>query len=146
MMDTGATHDGYYCDFDRNYAIGKTDDAAYRAYETLHRATDAGFAVARDGVTCADIFQAMRSVIVADGYKCGNIGRLGHGLGMQLTEWPSNTATDNTVLTAGTVLTLEPGLEISPGRSMVFEENIVIREQGAEFLSIRAPSELPEIN
>ncbi len=146
MMDTGAVYDGYYCDFDRNYAIGKADDAACRAYETLYRATDAGFAVARPGATCTDIFRAMRSVIAADGYECGNVGRLGHGLGMQLTEWPSNTATDNTVLMPGMVLTLEPGLGIGPGRSMVHEENIVIREQGAEFLSVRAAAQLPQID
>ncbi|TAL86958.1 MAG: aminopeptidase P family protein [Candidimonas sp.] len=146
IMDTGALHDGYYCDFDRNYAIGKADDAAHRAYETLYRATDAGFAAARPGATCADVFRAMQSMIVADGYECGNVGRLGHGLGMQLTEWPSNTETDYTVLKPGMVLTLEPGLGIGPGRSMVHEENIVIREHGAEFLSVRAAQELPEIN
>jgi Xaa-Pro dipeptidase len=143
MMDTGAVHDGYFCDFDRNYAIGKADDAARRAYETLYRATEAGLAAARPGASSADLFRAMQAVIAADGHECGNVGRLGHGLGMQLTEWPSHTATDRTVLVPGMVLTLEPGLRIGPGRTMVHEENIVIREHGAEFLSRRAPPELP---
>ncbi len=145
MMDTGALFDGYFCDFDRNWAIGRADDDSRRAYDTLYRATDAGQAAARPGATCADLFGAMRDVIVADGYECGNVGRLGHGLGMQLTEWPSHTPDDRTVLQPGMVLTLEPGLGIGPGRGMVHEENVVIREDGAELLSRRAPPELPVI-
>jgi len=145
MLDTGATLDGYFCDFDRNYAIGQADDASRRAYRTLYRATDAGLAAARPGVPCSDVFRAMQSVIAADGYQCGQVGRLGHGLGMQLTEWPSHTATDSTELAPGMVITLEPGLHIGLGRSMVHEENIVIREGGAEYLSRRAAPELPEL-
>jgi Xaa-Pro aminopeptidase len=143
MMDTGTVFDGYFCDFDRNYAIGHADDAAQRAYDTLYRATDAGLAAVRPGATSADLFRAMQEVIVADGYACGAVGRLGHGLGMQLTEWPSHTASDETVLEPGMVLTLEPGLEIAPGRGQVHEENLVVREDGAELLGQRAPRELP---
>ena len=143
MMDTGTLFDGYFCDFDRNYAIGRTDDDTQRAYDTLYRATDAGWRAARPGATSADLFRAMQAVIVGDGYACGNVGRLGHGLGMQLTEWPSHTASDETVLQRGMVLTLEPGLGIAPGRTMVHEENIVVRDGEAELLSRRAPRELP---
>jgi Xaa-Pro aminopeptidase len=50
------------------------------------------------------------------------------------------------MLQPGMVLTLEPGLAIAPGRSMVHEENIVIREDAAELLSRRASPELPVID
>ena len=40
------------------------------------------------------------------------------------------------------VLTLEPGIEVGPGRIMVHEENIVIREDGAEYLSGPAGPEI----
>jgi len=145
MLDTGTLFDGYFCDFDRNYAIGHADDDTRRAYDTLYRATDAGQAAARPGATSADLFRAMQRVIVGDGYQCGNVGRLGHGLGMQLTEWPSHTPADETVLQPGMVLTLEPGLALAPGRTMVHEENIVVRDGAAQLLSRRAPPELPLI-
>lgn len=145
MMDTGATCEGYFCDFDRNYSIGAADDDARRGYDTLFRATDAAFSIARPGATCSDLFLAMQKTIADDGYSSGNAGRMGHGLGMQLTEWPSHTALDTTVLVPGMVLTLEPGLFMGPGRGMIHEENLVIREDGAEYLSRRAPRELPEI-
>lgn len=146
MPDTGTLFDGYFCDFYRNFAIGHADDASRRAYDTLWRATEAGYAAARPGASSADLFRAMRAIIVADGYEAGNVGRFGHALGMQLTEWPSNTASDETVLEAGMVMTLEPGAAIGAGRTMVHEENLVVRAGGApEWLSRRAPPELPVI-
>lgn len=145
MMDTGATRDGYFADFDRNFAIGSADAATHGAYATLFAATDAGLRAARPGATCADLFHVMQGVIAENGYASGNVGRLGHGVGMQLTEWPSITACDQTVLESGMVLALEPSLLIGPGRGMVHEENIVIRAGGAEVISRRAPPELPVV-
>ena len=71
---------------------------------------------------------------------------MGHGLGAQLTEWPSLTASDNTPLQAGMGITLEPGMEFAPGKMMVHEENIVITDDGAEYLSKRAVAELPVVD
>ena len=145
MMDTGCTWDGYFCDFDRNWAIGHADDAARRAHEVLWNATEAGIAVARSGATCRDLFHAMSDVITELDDSGGDIGRLGHGLGMQLTEQPSIAAFDETVLQPNMVLTLEPSLSYGDGLMMVHEENIVIAEEGAELLTQRAPSVLPVI-
>ena len=145
MLDTGATWDGYFCDFDRNWAIGRAGDAARRAYDVLWRATEAGMAAARPGNTCRDIYCAMRAVISELDDQGGDIGRLGHGLGMQLTEQPSHAAFDETVIKENMVLTLEPSLGYGPDLMMVHEENIVVRANGAELLTTRAAPELPVI-
>jgi len=145
MLDTGATWDGYFCDFDRNFAIGNADDASRRAYDVLWRATEAGINAARVGTTCRQLFATMQAVIEEMDNQGGDVGRLGHGLGMQLTEWPSHAAFDDTVIEKNMVLTLEPSLSYGDGRIMVHEENIVVREQGAELLTERAPGELPVI-
>ncbi len=145
MLDTGATFDGYFCDFDRNYAFGHADDAVKRAYEIVFKATNAGLDAARPGARCEDIFHAMQSVMDAGGALGNDVGRIGHGLGMQLTEWPSHRPGDTTELNSGMVITLEPGMEFVPGKVMVHEENIVIRDGSPELLSRRAPAELPII-
>ncbi|MEM1049898.1 MAG: Xaa-Pro peptidase family protein, partial [Pseudomonadota bacterium] len=145
MLDTGCVYDGYFCDFDRNFAIGTASDAARRAYRTLHEAVDAGLSVARPGVTCADLFHAMQNRIGAAPDSGSDVGRMGHGLGMQLTEPPSLTPFDETPLVEGMVLTLEPSMSVVPGRIMVHEENIVIREDGCTLMTTRAPSELPVV-
>lgn len=145
LLDVGGVYDGYFCDFDRNFAVGTVDDAAHRAHETVWRATEAGLAAARPGAVSADLFHAMQNVMAAGGAAQANVGRLGHGLGMQLTEFPSITSWDRTELVPGMVLTLEPGMEFAPGKMMVHEENIAIREGASELLTQRAPREMPVI-
>jgi len=146
IIDTGTTFDGYYCDFDRNFAFGYASDNARKAYETVFTSTDAGYAVAKPGATTSDIWRAMWTILEAGGTEGNDIGRMGHGLGIQLTEWPSITATDNTVLIPGMVMTLEPGMTYDQGKQMVHEENILITDSGATMLSKRAAPELPIIS
>ena len=145
MMDSGCTWDGYFCDFDRNWAITKADSASRKAYDVLWRATEAGLAAAKPGATCHDLFHAMSKVIREIDDSGGDVGRLGHGLGMQLTEQPSHADFDKTVLQENMVLTLEPSLSYGDGLMMVHEENIVIRNNGPELLTTRADAELPII-
>ena len=134
MLDTGLVHDGYFCDFDRNFAIGNPSPDVAAGHSRLIEATYAAFEAARPGKTAADLFHVMDK-IVTGGAGGSEAGRYGHGLGMNLTEWPSLIPTDHTPLVPGMVLTLEPGIELAPGRALVHEENIVIRENGAEWLS-----------
>ena len=142
MLDTGACLQGYFCDFDRNFAIGHAGDAAKLAYETLWQATETGLQTARSGATCADLFHAMHTAL---GNGSSSVGRYGHGLGIQLTEYPSIAPFDHTVLQPGMVMTLEPSLTISKGKMMVHEENILITEGAPVLLTKRAAPELPVI-
>ncbi|MGI9310879.1 MAG: M24 family metallopeptidase [bacterium] len=142
IIDTGSVWDGYFCDFDRNFAFGFAPDETHRANDTVWRATGAGFAAASPGATTSDVWRAMNEVLVAGGSLGNEVGRLGHGLGMQLTERPSNTRDDRTELAPGMVLTLEPGMTFAAGRQIVHEENIVVTEDGAQYLSRRAAPEL----
>ncbi len=145
MMDTGCCWDGYFCDFDRNWAIGHADDQAKRAYDVLWRATEAGIEAARPGNTCRDLFLAMSAVIAEMDESGGDVGRLGHGLGMQLTEQPSHAAFDETPIQENMVLTIEPSLSYADGLMMVHEENIVVGRENARLLTERASPELPLI-
>ncbi|MCP4971203.1 MAG: aminopeptidase P family protein [Arcobacter sp.] len=145
IIDTGCVYDSYFCDFDRNYAFSYASEESKRAYEVVYKATDAGFEASKVGNTTSDVFNAMNKVLQNGGALGNSVGRLGHGLGMQLTEWPSNTINDNTILEEGVIITLEPGMEYLPNKEMVHEENILITNSGPVWLSKRAPKELPII-
>ncbi|NNE87230.1 MAG: aminopeptidase P family protein [Silicimonas sp.] len=143
MLDTGLVRDGYFSDFDRNWSVGPAQPAVQDAHKRLIEASDAAFDAARPGATAADLFTVMNPIVTDDAQGTG-AGRLGHGLGMSLTEWPSLIPTDHTVLQPGMVLTLEPGIALGD-KILVHEENIVITETGARFLSPRIGPELPEL-
>ena len=139
MLDTGAVWDGYFCDFDRNFSIGVPARRSAASWSQLLEAALAGFEAAKPGAEAADVWRAMASVVGTG----ETAGRLGHGLGMQLTEGLSLTARDHTVMEAGMVITLEPGIEKGDGMMLVHEENIVIREGGAQILSPWASGAMP---
>jgi Xaa-Pro dipeptidase len=146
FIDTGLQFDAYFCDFDRNFAFGHISDEARRANEVVWNATQAGIDAARPGITAEDLWAAQNQVLEDAGAASGNdVGRSGHGLGMHLTEPPSNMPGDNTLLRPGMVMTIEPGMEFAPGKMIVHEENLVITEDGCELLTRRAPVEMPVI-
>ncbi len=141
MLDTGLMHDGYFCDFDRNFAVGRPSAEVSAAWQTLLEANAAGQDSAKAGNTAADVYHAIDSVLTG-GKGGGTAGRLGHGLGMQLTEWPSFIPGDDTELQQGMVLTIEPGLTLSDGSVLVHEDDFVITATGALQLSPIAPRDL----
>ena len=140
MLDTGVIVDGYFCDYDRNFAVAQSPRAEVcDAFARLVEATDAGFAAAKPGARASDLFAAMDEVVTG-GKNSANTGRFGHGLGLQLTEWPSLIPDEHVVLEPGMVLTLEPSIDTGGGQGdiLVHEENIVITQTGAEWLSPRS--------
>ena len=143
MLDTGLVYDGYFCDFDRNWSVGHPSHAVQEAQARLVAATQAGADLARPGKSAADLFHAMNNVLT-DGGEGTDAGRLGHGLGMSLTEWPSLIPTDHTRLEPGMILTLEPGIAVGD-KIIVHEENIVITETAPIFLSPKSSKEMPVI-
>ena len=145
FIDTGSTFDGYFCDFDRNYAFGRVASDVEKVYQILWQATEIGIKTAIPGATTNDIFNAMNKVIQDGGTIGNNVGRLGHGLGLQLTEPPSHRLGDKTIIKENMVLTIEPAMEYAPGKMIVHEENIIIQQDGAELITKRAPKEIPVI-
>jgi len=145
IIDTGTVFDGYFCDFDRNFAFGAVSDECKRAHDVVYQATEAGINAARPGATPSELADVMWKILQEGGALGNDVGRLGHGLGMQLTEGLSNMPGDHTKLEPDMVITIEPGMCFAPGKLMVHEENIVIRDGEAELLSKRAAPEMPVI-
>jgi len=141
MLDTGAVSGGYFCDYDRNFAVGPVAPLVQDAHKRLIAATHAGFAACRPGVTAAEVYHALNRALGDPPYG----GRLGHGLGMQLTEGLSLIPIDHTVLMPGMALTLEPGIATAQGQMLVHEENVLITETGATWLSPVADETMPVI-
>jgi len=145
IIDTGSRYDGYFCDFDRNFAIGEPSGRVKRIHDILDRAVDAGIKASVPGNTASDVFHAQAKVLVDSGIELGNVGRLGHGLGKVMTEPPSIKPEDKSKLIPGMVLTIEPSVMFGRGKIMADEENLVITKNGPKLLSRRAPREMPVI-
>jgi len=146
IIDTGTTLEGYFCDFDRNFGFGRIPKSTKMAYEILWEATEVGMMKAKPGNTCSDISNAMSKILEKKSPITNSVGRMGHGIGLQLTEPPSIMSTDNTLLRENMILSIEPCLEYAPGTMIVQEENILITKDGYERLTSRTPQTIPIIN
>ena len=146
VIDTGAIFDGYFCDFDRNYLIIDEDnniDTKYTEHcnKLLWEATNRGISVAKHNNKFSDIWFAMVNYLTENGIDCTNYdqGRMGHCIGLQLTELPSITDKEDTLLKEGMVVSIEPFIETKNNKVIVHEECVVIKKDSCELLSKRCP-------
>jgi Xaa-Pro aminopeptidase len=146
FIDTGSTFDGYFCDFDRNFAIGTASDELKRTNEILWHATEEGIKNLVPGAKTQDVWKKINKKIEDFGFMVKGEGRYGHGVGLQLTEPPSISSFDNTIIQENMVLTIEPSMEYKPGKIIVHEENIYVSKDGPILLTKRAPKDLPLIS
>lgn len=145
VVDSGTQVDGYFCDFNRNYAVGPPHEEVVDAYGKLYQATEAALRMLKPGARFEDLFNAMTSAM---GVKAeGGVGRMGHSVGLQLTEWPSIRPTETTSLEAGMTIALEPSIPVASGggKFLVTEEIALVTETGYVLLTERAPTTIPEV-
>ncbi len=141
IIDTGSTLNGYYCDFDRNFGFGNINQKSLDAYNKLWDATEKTLEIIKPGISCKEVYESLSKNLFSS-----NVGRMGHGFGLQLTEPPSIMIDDNTILEKNMILALEPSIEIENDLMLVHEENILITQNGNRLLTSRTPKELPLIN
>ena len=144
MLDDGCTVEGYWSDITRTFVLGKPSDKMRAVFDVVRRAQSAALAAARPGVSLDALDAAARTVIVDGGYGPGFkyfTHRLGHGLGMDIHEWPY--LAKNNMFGWERTLTLRPGMTFSdepgiyiPGEFGVrLEDDLLVTEGGAELLT-----------
>jgi len=146
IIDTGSTLNGYFCDFDRNFGFGKINQNSLDAYATLWEAIESTLEIIKPGISCSEIYSSLSKNLVQENNNDGSVGRMGHGLGLQLTEPPSIMHSDKTIIEKNMIITLEPSIELTKNVMLVQEENVLITENGYKLLSTRTPEKLPIIN
>lgn len=143
LLDIGCNVDGYVTDQTRTAVIGELPDdlaAAYEASETILRELES---MLKPGTVCEELYE--RSVAMAAelgfaehymGYGPDAVKFVGHGIGLEIDEWPVLARGFRTELAPGMVLAIEPKFTF-PGRGVVGIENTyVITANGFEKLTI----------
>jgi Xaa-Pro aminopeptidase len=146
-FDFGVQQDGYCSDIQRVVyflAPGESQppEPVQRAFYTAVRAIQAAVTAMVPGALGKGVDAVARGIVTGAGYPeykhatGHHLGRLAHdGGGILGPEWERYGDTPNRVLEAGHVYTVEPGLAV-PGHGYIgLEEDVLVTERGAEFLS-----------
>lgn len=133
--DLGSLYRFYWSDFSRAAVLGKATAAQRDLWGRVHEMTQATLAAVRPGCAPAEIVEvcnraAQRLGIVTNFAS----GRIGHGLGLLLTEPPHIAAYEQELLAPGMVITIEPGI-INDDGVYIVEQNLLVTESGADILS-----------
>jgi len=145
LIDTGAPVDGYLSDITRSYVFGDASPRQRQIWNLEKEAQATGFAAARPGNRCEDVDAAARGVIVAAGFGPGYATpglprRTGHGIGLDVHEWPYLVKGDRTVLKPGMTFSNEPMICIYGGFGVRLEDHMLITETGARWFTQPARS------
>lgn len=130
IMDVGATYDGYFGDLTKTVFVGSASAKQREIYDIVLRAQKKAIESVRPGIPASDIDNAARNVITETGYGARFTHRTGHGLGLEVHEEPSVTATCKTVLRPGMTFTVEPGIYLPQEFGVRIEDNIAVTEEG----------------
>jgi Xaa-Pro dipeptidase len=141
LVDYAFVHDGYISDQTRIFCIGSMPSQIYKAHHIMLMLQDLIKKSALPGVTGAQIYDlALDYVKEKEVEDCfmgsGNrrIRFIGHGVGLELDEYPFLAKGQQMVLEEGMTLALEPKL-IFPGKGVVGIENThVVTNKGLEQL------------
>jgi Xaa-Pro aminopeptidase len=135
VIDFGCVVDGYCSDMTRTVSAGDPGPDAWRVYEVVREAQQAGRATVRAGADCAEVDRACRAVIEQAGWADAFVHGTGHGVGLEIHEAPRVAATAHDTLANGYVVTVEPGVYLPGVGGVRIEDTVVVTDDGADVLT-----------
>ncbi|MGB3543120.1 M24 family metallopeptidase [Rubrivirga sp.] len=135
VIDMGCVLDGYCSDMTRTVSLGEPSGEARRAYDAVRAAQIAAIEVAAAGLTGSDLDSVARSVLEDAGFGDAFSHSLGHGVGLEVHEWPRLSSKVDHVLPPNATVTIEPGVYIEGEFGIRIEDLIVLREGGNDNLT-----------
>jgi Xaa-Pro aminopeptidase len=135
VLDFGCVVDGYCSDMTRTVSVGDPGRDAWRVYDVVRAAQQAGRDAVRAGADCAAVDRACRAVIEEAGWGDAFVHGTGHGVGLEIHEAPRVAATARDTLATGYVVTVEPGVYLPGVGGVRIEDTVVVTHDGADALT-----------
>jgi Xaa-Pro dipeptidase len=144
-MDSGCTVASLWSDYGRAGVIGGPSPEQTQAQRLVRGIMDEGVAMVWPGVRTSEIAKRLNDRVnnlplPVTSHISTIAGRVGHGIGLDLTEPPHLSEADQTVLQPGMVIAIEPGVATDYGIFHI-EENVIVTPAGHDVISV-APWQL----
>jgi len=147
LVDYCANVEGYHADQARIFVIGQLPDTLVRAHQVMQEVQDTIAEAGVPGARAKDLYELGVRIAEDAGLSEGFMGHpqavpfIGHGVGLELDEWPVIGRNSDHILQEGMVVALEPKT-VFPGQGVVGVENtFVVTATGMEKLH-RFPDEI----
>ena len=140
LIDTGCQLESYNSDITRTYVFGTPTERDREVWNQEKASQAAGFAAAKLGHACGTVDDAARSYLVEQGYGPGYATpglphRTGHGIGLDIHEWPYLVSSDTTPLAVGMCFSNEPMICIPGEFGIRLEDHFYMTKDGPKWFT-----------
>ena len=145
LLDAGLKHKRYCSDRTRTIFIGDNISMSKRqkfknkkiqkAYDTVLKAQEAAIKAVKVGMPINELDKIAREIIEKAGYGKYFVHSLGHGVGLDIHEWPYVNSKNTTPIQNGMVFTIEPGIYIPGEFGIRIEDMVMIKDDKCHVLS-----------
>ncbi len=144
VLDLGVILRHYCSDLTRTVYVGRAPAEVRRWYKAVDQAQAAALETLRAGVAAGRVDRAARRVL--DRSRLGRyfVHSTGHGLGIEVHEYPRIGRNQKQEIRAGSVVTLEPGIYLEGIGGIRIEDDVAVHASGIEVLT-SAPRGLLEL-
>jgi Xaa-Pro aminopeptidase len=134
-IDYGTLYEGYCSDETCTFVVGKPDARQKKLYALVKKAHDRAIEALKAGCSARDIDAVARDCLSKGG--CGKYFThgTGHGVGLNVHEFPAVSTTSDAMLQNAMVVTIEPGIYIPGWGGIRIEDTLVVRKQGCDYIT-----------
>lgn len=140
LIDTGCQLEGYNSDITRTYVFGEPTERDRQVWNWEKASQAAGFEAAKLGQPCGTVDDAARAYLVKNGFGPGYETpglphRTGHGIGLDIHEWPYLVSSDTTPLDIGMCFSNEPMICIPGEFGIRLEDHFYMTKSGPKWFT-----------
>jgi len=134
-IDYGTLYEGYCSDETCTFVVGKPDARQKKLYALVKKAHDRAIEALEDGCCARDVDAVARDCLNRGGYGKYFTHGTGHGVGLNVHEYPTVSTASKALLRSTMVITIEPGLYIPGWGGIRIEDTLVVRKQGCDYIT-----------
>lgn len=131
LFDFGATVNGYRSDMTRTIAYGNVTEEMGNIYDIVLKAHLKAAKELKAEVKASEIDKKAREYIREEGYGELFLHSTGHGVGLDIHEYPTLSTKSDAVLSEGMAVTIEPGIYIKDKFGIRIEDTYIIEKNGS---------------
>jgi Xaa-Pro dipeptidase len=139
VIDYGGGYNGYVTDETRTFVIGKLKAHLERAHQVARSIIEDMESSAKPGDLATDLYERAKAIAAEEGldpyfmgHGEGQVAFVGHGIGLEVNEWPIIGRGFRRPLEPGMVFAFEPKFVFPDEGAVGIETDYIVREDGLE--------------